>query len=157
MAEYTCPTCNANSFDPCVTASGKPAKKRHAAFEKMLNEMGFEEVPADEIAADVVVKNPKMLADAVRNTESLNSERETQKERFDRLKAENRAPKPVPLKVPTRASKRKGTSQRQYRRDQGNYKSVGKGARNRRRRADLNLQVRAFWAPKPTEDVNAVA
>ena len=131
MAEYTCPTCNANSFDPCVTASGKPAKKRHAAFEKMLNEMGFEEVKEEK--------------------------RETQKERFDRLKAENRAPKPVPLRVPTRASKRKGTSQRQYRRDQGNYKSVGKGARNRRRRADLSLQIRAFWAPKPTEDVSAVA
>lgn len=131
MAEYTCPTCNANSFDPCVTASGKPAKKRHAAFEKLLESMGFEEVKEEK--------------------------RETQKERFDRLKEENRAPKPVPLRVPTTASRRAGTSARQQRRKQGNYKSVGKGARNRRRRADLNLQVRAFWAPKPTEDVNAVA
>lgn len=94
-----CPTCNASGDADCVTKSGAKAKKRHANRPTPINHSVKSDpatelvhhdedsghyptfpVPADIPAGTTVFRTP--VADP---------ERETQKQRWDRMKREDRA------------------------------------------------------------------
>lgn len=75
--------------------------------------------------------------------------RETAKQRFDRLKAENKARYERRKETPESHGGRIPSSGREKRRSNGMYKTVHRGAMKRKKRARMNAEVRDFWHPQP--------
>ncbi|AKU45344.1 hypothetical protein MADRUGA_54 [Mycobacterium phage Madruga] len=135
MSENFCPTCNASGDDPCITASGKPAKKMHAT-----RKIG--------LAAETIRETAKERFDRIRDFGR--AERKAKRERKEKLiekyggdvfMAERMDPE-KPRPVHNRAS----------RRAMGFYKTAHRGAMKRKRLIRANAEARAFVTPKMSDD-----
>ena len=123
----SCPTCGASGIDPCVTASGKPAKKMHkdrVVIEvRKTQKQRFDEMVAERRSNDAEARIERA------------KKRQAEASMFGLpfAKSDPDAPKPVP--------------NRAIRRSHGFYKSVHRGAARRARRAKANEEIKQFFAP----------
>jgi hypothetical protein len=145
MSENICPTCLAAGDDPCVTASGAKAKKNHAT-RKMAS------------TAKMTSKEMTVL---------LESSRETDKQRFDKMISQRRVDDALERErkaklVDTHGSvllaqlrdpeKFRPVPNRASRRANGMRKTIHRGALRRFKIAKANAEVRAFFAPEPAAE-----
>lgn len=83
-----------------------------------------------------------------RVTVDLTPVTETQKERFDRLKAENRVEKAKPESLIGTPDEFRPKATRERRRAFGNHRHAGRGRRRRAQVSAVNNLIRNFWKPK---------
>lgn len=135
MSENVCPTCNATGDNPCVTASGKPAKKNHAT-RKIAQKV--------EIIRETAKERFDRMRDAGRAERKAKSEKKeklVKKYGGDVLMAERLDPDRM-QPVHNRAS----------RRQIGYVKTAHRGAMRRKKHGKANAEVREFWHPQPEPD-----
>ena len=127
MAKFFCPTCGASGIDPCLTASGKPARKMH------------KDRVVIEVRKTQKQRFDEMVAERRSNDAEARIERAKKRQAEASLfglpfaKSDPDEPKPVP--------------NRAIRRSHGFYKTVHRGAAKRRRKAKVTAEIAVAFQP----------